>query len=445
MKNRFSALLITLLAGSMVTACSSGGNSGKADPSPDPGSGQTPKQQEPVELIFYSNSGEAEESFNGKFGDALRAKFPQYTIKYTRAEKGAMIPDLIASGQRVDIIYNVFDYVLEPLLNYNIQYDMTELAKKHGVDLTKFEPSVLDGIRKAGSGKLYMLPTSLQVPMVYFNKNLFDKFGVPYPVDGMTWDDMKSVSRKLTRKEGGVQYMGFVGSQPFTLKMTPFSEPYLDEKTGKATFERESWKKLIQTVFVDTDAGDGMKSYALAKNALPNRINFTNSQDIAMLHFHSEFPIAVPKELEKINWDMVALPTFKEMNGVGAQATAVALSITSMAKHKDAAMEAIKFLTSLETQTANSKKGMLSVLQDESVKTVFGQESQFKDKNWKGVFYNKSAPVAYRSVYELQIERIYSAAILDIVKGQKDMNTIMRETAAAADKSVAESKAAMGK
>lgn len=135
----------------------------------------------------------------------------------------------------------------------------------------------------------------------------------------------KSMSQKLTRKDGGVQYFGFVGSQPFSLKLNPFSEPYLDEKTGKSTFERETWKKMIQTVFLDTDSENALKSLVQAKNALPNRIGFTNTKDVAMLHFHSEFPIAVPKELEKIDWDMVALPTFKELNGVGGQTAAVSM------------------------------------------------------------------------------------------------------------------------
>ncbi|MFC3771769.1 ABC transporter substrate-binding protein [Paenibacillus sp. GCM10012303] len=436
--------LLPALFGSLLTGCANGGSG--AEPAPGAKPDDTPKKPaEPVELIFYSNSGEAEESFNGKFGDTLRAKFPEYTIKYTRAEKGAMIPEIIAAGDRVDIIYNVFDYVLEPLLNYGIQYDMTELAKKHGVDLAAFEPSVIDGIRRAGSGKLYMLPTSLQVPMVFYNKEIFDKFGVPYPKDGMTWDEMKAMSQKLTRKDGGVQYFGFVGSQPFSLKLNPFSEPYLDEKTGKSTFERETWKKMIQTVFLDTDSENALKSQVQAKNALPNRIGFTNTKDVAMLHFHSEFPIAVPKELEKIDWDMVAFPTFKELNGVGGQAAAVSMSITSIAKNKDAAMEVIKYLTSLEVQTANSKKGVMSVLKEESVKAAFGQESQFKGKNWKGVYFNKLAPIPYRSVYELEVERIYSAAIAEVIKGQKDINTIMRETAALTDKKVAELQSAMKK
>lgn len=445
MKKKYRAIILPVLLGSLLTACSSGngGGGGQAGPAED---GKTPVAStgpsEPVELIFYSTSGEAEESFNSKFGDVIRAKFPDYKISYLRQEPGSLIPEVIMTGRRVDIIYNVFDYVIDPLLNSGIGYDMTDLAKKHGVDLAQFEPSVIDGIRRAGDGKLYMLPTSLQVPMVFYNKNLFNKFGVPFPKDGMSWDEMKATSQKLTRKDGNVQYLGFIGSQQYSLKMTPFSDPYLDEKTGKSTFERETWKKLIETIFIDTDANNGMKNYVIEKKGLPTRLNFTNSQDVAMLHFHSEFPAAVPKDLEKIDWDMVALPTFPELKGVGGQATAVAMSITSMAKNKDAAMEVIKFLTSKESQTANSKKGMMTVLKDKTIEGVFGSESQFKDKNWKGAYFNKLAPISYKSTYELQVEKVYTAAVLDAIRGEKDLNTVLRETAEKADKTVADLKAA---
>ncbi|TMV45175.1 extracellular solute-binding protein [Paenibacillus mesophilus] len=159
-----------------------------------------------------------------------------------------------------------------------------------------------------------------------------------------------------------------------------------------------------------------------------------------MFAFHSEFPVSVPKDLEKIDWDMVALPTFKELSGVGAQASPVGLAITSMAQNKDAAMEVLKYILSKENQTAISKKGMIPVLTDESVKKVFSQDSPFKGKTWGAVFYNKLAPIPYKSVYELKIENIYAAAA-NIVKGTTDLNTALREAAEKANQAVADEKA----
>ncbi|TMV45176.1 carbohydrate ABC transporter substrate-binding protein [Paenibacillus mesophilus] len=202
-------------------------------------------------------SGGSEEAFNQKYGDAIKAKFPDYAIKFIRSEPGETLPDLLAAKQRIDFVFNVFDYALDPLFSYNLQYDMTELVKKHQVDLTQIEPTLMDAVKNAGNGKLYLLPTDQQIQVMYYNKGIFDKFGVPYPRNGMTWDETLELSKKLTRKDGEKQYLGFAASPAFIFKTNPYSEPYLDPKTEKSTFERDTWKKLIQTVFVSPSQDQG--------------------------------------------------------------------------------------------------------------------------------------------------------------------------------------------
>lgn len=441
------SLLVAGLALSALVGCSNGesvrkeigqGTDVKSDPAP--------KAEEPVELVFHSNNGGSVEAFDSKYGNDLRKKFPNYTIKYIPDTKGNSLPELMAANQRVDIIYNVLDSVIQPLVEYNLQYDMTELIKKHQIDLTMFEPTVIDAVRNASGGKMYMLPTENQVQVMFYNKGIFDKFGVPYPKDGMTWGDTIELSGKLTRKEGDKQYLGFFAASPAIMfKTNSFSEPYLDPKTGKSTFgQRESWKKLIQTLFLDPARSPGYTEWIIQSKRLPNRLDFTNTQDIAMFAFQYGFPLAVPKDLEKIDWDLVSLPTFKELPGVGSQSAPVSIGITSISKNKDAAMEAIKFLTSKEYQMEISKKGVMSALADASVKKAFAQESPNKGKNWQAVYYNKMAPISPKSLYELKVESLYNAAVIDILNGKTDLNTALRETAEKADMAVAEEKQRKG-
>jgi multiple sugar transport system substrate-binding protein len=59
------------------------------------------------------------------------------------------------------------------------------------------------------SGKLFALPTHQDVMITLYHKDLFDKFGIPYLKDGMTWDDLYAVSKRITRNEGGVNYVGY--------------------------------------------------------------------------------------------------------------------------------------------------------------------------------------------------------------------------------------------
>lgn len=445
MNKKIMLAVIPLLLSSI--GCSSEGSRSGAD-------GQVQKDKpavqqktdEPIELIFHSNNRGTVEQFDSKYGNDLRKKFPNYIIKYIPDAKGTTFPELMAVKQRIDIVYNVLESALQPLIEYNLQYDMSDLAQKHGINLSSFEPSVMDTIRTASNGKLFMLPTENQVQVLFYNKGIFDKFGVPYPKDGMTWDEINEIAKKLTRKEGGKQYLGFAAASPsVAFRTNQFSEPYLDPKTGKSTFERESWKKQIQILFLNPASNPGYTERVKELKRLPNRLDFTDTQDLAMYTSHYGLPLAVPKELEKIDWDLVSLPTFKELPGVGSQSLPVSIGITSMAKNKDEAMEVIKYLTSKEYQLEISKKGVMSSLKDETVQKAFAQESAYKGKNWQAVYYNKMAPIALKSHYESKIESLYSEAVMDIVNGKTDLNTAMREAAEKADKAVAEEKQIRGK
>ena len=126
-------LIARIVAASLVlslfTACAGGGGArsgGNADPA-------TPKN-EPAELVVYSTSGDSEASWNERFGNALRAKFPHYQIKYIPAQKDYGIPEIIASGGTIDIYWDSIGKLANGLFAYNMQYDMTEVIdRKSGV------------------------------------------------------------------------------------------------------------------------------------------------------------------------------------------------------------------------------------------------------------------------------------------------------------------------
>lgn len=48
------------------------------------------------------------------------------------------------------------------------------------------------------SGKTWALPAGLDTQVLYYNKDLFDRRGVPYPADGWTRDDFHQKARKLS-------------------------------------------------------------------------------------------------------------------------------------------------------------------------------------------------------------------------------------------------------
>jgi multiple sugar transport system substrate-binding protein len=435
----FPALIagITLMAsGCSGSGGEQGNNSGGATAE---GGGQPAKRTEPVELVIHTNNGATPESFDANYGDRIRQKFPDYKITYIQSKAGSTLQDLLATGQRVDILFQTDSYYFELAQGSKLEFDMTDLAKKHGVDLNAIEPRLIEGLKASGGGKLYALPVSNMIQVMYYNKSIFDKFGVPYPKDGMNWDEVHELSKKLDREDGGVSYIGFTASPAHILGNNQYSIPYVDAKTDKPTFLDSTWNKLFETYLLTPGKTEGYQKFVTGKKKLPYRLEFTDTPTLGMFVFNSSFPFLIPN-INDINWDLVALPVFKEKPKVGSQSMPVVFGMTSMAKDKDAAMEVIKYLASEEAQLSEAKKGNMPVLTSAAVRKAFAQDTPFKDKNWGALYYNEIAPGVTKNPFLLSVEKVLTPYVQQVIEGKKDLNTALREAQEHAEKTIADAK-----
>jgi multiple sugar transport system substrate-binding protein len=65
-------------------------------------------------------------------------------------------------------------------------------------------------------GKLYARPYHWGSVNVVYSKELFDKFGLPYPNPDWNIDQFMDIARRMTRREGDVQYYGFQSVHIYT-------------------------------------------------------------------------------------------------------------------------------------------------------------------------------------------------------------------------------------
>lgn len=390
----------------------------------------TPKvdyTQEKAELVFYSWGNAPEASFNQTYGDPIRKKFPNYTVRYIQRGNKS-VQDVISSGEKIDIYFDsIGNFGFTSILN-GLQFDMTELIKKHKVDLTVFEPTTVEAMSQMSNGGMFGVPLSNTSRVMYFNKAIFNRFGVQYPRDGMTWDEVFELAKKITRVDGGTQFLGLGTTLAHPIRMNSLSLPLTDAKTGKSAINNDNWKKVFETAYLKPFEGVTDPNVLKAKSFPSCFGPFTNAQSLAMCVDLSSNPTVQFESMSKVDWDMVSIPTYKELPGVGAQLYPTYLSITSLSDNRDAAMEAIKYLTSLEYQVTSSKQGVMSALQDTSVRQVLGSESMFKDKNWKSVYFNKPAPIPFKSVYDYDLEKIVAdtGKIMELVRGEVDQNSFFR-------------------
>lgn len=428
------ALLSCLTAAGALSACSGGGAPNDGGPEAN-GKDIT---QEPAEVVFYSNNGDPVESFDYRFGDALRKKFPNWKISYIqRAGAGTNLNELIANGTRFDIFFQSIGNFEANAFPAGIQYDMTELIATHKIDLTKLDPTVVEAVKQASGGKFYGMPVFTTNLVTYYNKSLFDKFGATYPKDGITWSEMVELSKKLTRTDGGTQYFGFTHSPSHTMRMNPLSIPNADLAANTPTINKDDkWKAYFQTYYLEPMRVPGYLDGIKAINKIPDINMFVKDQTVGMFGYLSSLVYVWEEQLKSVNWDIVSFPTVDK--GIGSQSYPSYFGVTNMAKDKAAAMEVLKYMISAEFQTEMARKGIMPVLNDEAVKKELGKESFYKDRNWNAIFYNKLAPIPPKAPYDSDLVAQYVSFGNQIALDKMDVNTALRSAEEASAKKIAE-------
>ena len=103
-------------------------------------------------------------------------------------------------------IYAGWNGNLPQIMDMELATDILPYAEKLGSDLNRIVRRVLASATV--DGKLYGMPYAQQFNALYYNKDIFDTFGVEYPQDGMTWQETIELARKVTGERHGVEYKG---------------------------------------------------------------------------------------------------------------------------------------------------------------------------------------------------------------------------------------------
>ncbi|MDF2725593.1 MAG: extracellular solute-binding protein family 1 [Paenibacillus sp.] len=422
-------LLPTLLAGCGAgDSKSSPAKPGDAEPAGKPAALMP---SEPVKLTIFSASGGNLATFNTQYGDAIRKKHPNISIDFIPSAPGSTIADLVAAKTPIDIIYGSIG-VYPNISEYNLLADMTPLIRKHQYDVGKLETQAVEMQRQLANGGLYGLPVVVSVSGLYYNKDLFDKFGVAYPKDNMTWDDLYALAQKLTRVEGGVQYYGYTTSAQHQALTNQLSLAPVDPRTNKANLNSESWKRFMESITkIFQIPGYNLTSETASVAAL--RALFEQNPRAAM---YTNFSGGTPPDT--MNWDVVTVPYFKEAPEVGPQPYPAYWYVTANSANKDAAFGLIAYLTSEEFQIPFNRRGFATALKDAKIQSQFGQDmDKFKGKNVAAMFPKKpAAPVIPSAQNTIGITQLNNAFV-EVVTGRKDINTALRDATEAADKAIA--------
>lgn len=412
------AFLLFLLSG--CTAGQSKPNAGESAKRQEP----APPANESVTLKFAVTKGWFGPGELDKYIiEPVKKKHPHIMIEIIdTGAKETTLDKTVAAGIVPDLVMTA-NPLIHRLTTLDLQDNMEPLIRKFGFDLSRLNKTAVESVKSAsGFNELIGIPWTMHFHALYYNKDLFDRFGVPYPKDGMTWDETVELARKLTRAEGGVKYRGLEPDYSFRVASAK-GLGMIDPKAEKAIVNNEGWKQvfeLLQTVYKIP----GNEEYKLGAAA---ETQFIKDRTLAMLPGLNRLPLF--KNTEGLNWDMVQYPQFPESPNISMGVDEWILHVTKTSKHKDQAFQVIATVLSEEVQMDMARSGRFPVLIGKAVEEQFGQDVPYlKGKNLKAAFLSQSAKAYPVSKFDEEAQKVMGgASIAPIVKGEKDINTVLRE------------------
>jgi multiple sugar transport system substrate-binding protein len=338
-----------------------------------------------------------------------------------------MPEDLLAAGDFPDLIFtsdkNISKYKI-----VGVAADLNPLVKKHKMDLNRFDPAVIDTIKLNGdNNQLYGIPFAQNVGVMIYNKDLFDKFGEKAPTDGMSWSQVIALGKKMTRTEGGVQYVGF---DPATISLMGMGVglPYMDAKASTVSINNDQWQRVYKTI---KEAYE-IPGYIGPKDKYKYGINgIIRDKMLAMTPVWLNGLLNnVQGKDQGVNWDIVSLPNFEEAVGMGREADVHLLMMSNTSKHQDQAFQVMSVISSDENQLDMSKEGRISVLNSADVQKNYGAViPELKGKNIAGIFKTKPrkshTPV---TDYDKLIRDVIDDSAKELATTGVDVNTLLRTT-----------------
>jgi multiple sugar transport system substrate-binding protein len=414
-------------------ASGTGGNDAQAGKSA--GAALDPIGSAPLTLQVYMDMPILDEDYQKLIAAPVKKKFPTVTLEKRDKIKdnSGDINDQVASGYAPDLLLTGF-YNIANMTTLGIPYEVDELVKQQNVDLSQFEKVAVDALRGFRDGKLVGLPLYMNTTMLFYNKDIFDKFGVAYPQDGMSWNAAVELARKLTRSEAGVNYQGLAPGSWDTLG-SQLSVPKVDPKTNKAVVNSAGYKtvfQLLKTVY----SIPGMDSKLKANDI------FIKDRTLAMNSYWLTDMLNLFESAQRsgnpLNWDMVTTPHFQEKPGIGSKVDSHILMVSAQSKYKAQVFEIMKYLTSdVGMQTEFGKAGRIPILKNPQIEQHYGENyASLQGKHIQAVFKTKMAPLPPFSVLENEVKKPMGDAYKNFLSGKTDINTALRTAEEEANKNI---------
>lgn len=353
-----AGVMAAVMVAGMVTGCGGGGTSAKG--------GKDDKVTIKVALWDYSNTDYYKTMF-----DAFTAKYPNITVEpveFSADEYENTVTTQLGGKQDFDVVFSKGTPGLSALITQGHVLALDDLMAKD----TEFKKDAYSGLidQLMMDGKTYGIPFRKDNNMIFYNKDLFDKAGVPYPEDGMTMAEYHELATKMTSGSGNEKVYGaHVHTWPsnvseFARRTEKFDVLDTDSYANLKPYYDEILAMQEEEVIQD---------YGVLKSSNIHYSGVFYNQQVAMLQIGSWFINMCVENVKDFNWGVCSLPSVEGLGNEVAIGGVTPVSIGAYGKHPEEAWKFIAYVTGDECAQILAKTGIVPGYNSEKVSQIFDE------------------------------------------------------------------------
>lgn len=301
-----------------------------------------------------------------EFRAAFHAKHPDIHLKVIQSALARKPDTMIAAGVPPDLIFvggNLLDYYLQadalldltPIIARDPQLRRDLYGDARGA-APDFFPQLLRPLER--DGRLFVLPVTYMPFFVFYSKDLFDRYHVPYPDEAWDWQGLRERALALTRDANGRRpdQPGYDRS-----RVVSYGFHYAKWQHGIENFIRQAGGRLVDETGTRIVANDPRTVEAIQflydlkyvdgvcpPGVRPQKQDYSLKKGTLGMYLYPVFRIPTLRaEAPNLDWDIAPLPR----GPGGRRASMVDINswgISSRCRNPEAAFKLLKFMVSAE-------------------------------------------------------------------------------------------------
>ena len=251
------------------------------------------------------------------------------------------------------------------LVKQNRLEPLSAFVKSAGIDTDLYGGTVE---QITVNGEFYALPFRSDFWLIFYNKDLFDHAGVPYPSNDITLDEYDSLARSLVRGSGATKTYG---AHYHTWRSAVQLFGILDGKHTIVDGAYDFLAPYYNRVLKEQDDGI-VQSYAMLKTSSTHYSGVFFGNRAAMMNMGTWF---IATQIEKVktgesqsvNWGLVKYPHPDGVAPGTTLGTITSLGVNRNSRNKTAALDFLEFVTGPGGASVLADLGVIPAIMNDAV------------------------------------------------------------------------------